>query len=137
MHFLLALLLAATGLPAGTIQVHGADLAWKSSPALPPGAQLAVLEGDPTKSGLFTIRVQFAAGTVVPPHYHPRQERVTVLSGTMKIGFGDAIDRANVTAFAPGDFYVNPPNAHHFVLIDEKTTVQITGEGPWEVRKLE
>jgi len=57
-------------------------------PFLPPGAQLAVLEGDPmASSGDFTIRLKMPDGYKVAPHTHPNRENVTVLSGTLKLGW--------------------------------------------------
>src|SRR6059058_5421060 len=57
---------------------------WKAAPAaLPPGAKMAVLEGDPTKEGPFVVRFQFPEGYHIPPHTHPKTERVTVISGTL------------------------------------------------------
>ena len=44
---------------------------WKAGPAaLPPGAKMAVLEGDPTKEGPFVVRFQFPDGYHVAPHTH-------------------------------------------------------------------
>src|SRR5438046_2335996 len=64
--------------------VHTPDqIKWKEGPAsLPPGAKMAVLEGDPTKEGPFTMRVTLPDGYSVPPHTHPAVEHVTVISGT-------------------------------------------------------
>src|SRR5258706_12608390 len=56
-------------------------------PFLPPGAQLAVLEGDPmASSGDFTIRLKMPDGYKVAPHTHPNRENVTVVSGALKVG---------------------------------------------------
>src|SRR5579864_3021842 len=65
-----------------------ADIKWRAGPpSLPKGALMAVLEGDPTKEGPFVFRVKVPDGYKVPPHTHPKTERVTVLSGTFnKIG---------------------------------------------------
>src|SRR5438094_10501364 len=50
---------------------------WKEGPAaLPPGAKVAVLEGDPTKEGPFVLRLQFTDCYHIPPHTHPKTERV-------------------------------------------------------------
>jgi quercetin dioxygenase-like cupin family protein len=137
MHFLFALLLLAAT-PPGTIQVHAKSIVWKSAPpSMPKGSKIAVIEGDQTKSGIFTLRVKFPAGSLVAPHWHPRPERVTVLSGHVLVGFGDVVDSTATKTFRAGDFYVNPPDAHHFVVIPVETVIQITGEGPWEVRKVE
>src|SRR6266581_9303966 len=60
-------------------------------PFLPVGAQLAVLEGDPmSSSGDFTIRLKMPNGYRIPPHWHPKRENVTVISGSFNVGMGDS-----------------------------------------------
>ena len=133
-----ALLLWLATPPSGTIQVHAKSIHWKTAPpAMPRGAKIAVIEGDQTKSGIFTLRIKFPAGAIVQPHWHPRPERVTVLSGRVMVGFGDVVDTSKTTTFRAGDFYVNQPEAHHFVVVPVETVVQVTGEGPWETHLLE
>src|SRR5438093_1299182 len=80
----------------GTAAIHKPDtLKWQPGPpSLPPGAKVALLEGDPSKPGPFVFRVKFADGTRVMPHTHPRPERVTVISGTLYIGMGEKFDAA-------------------------------------------
>src|SRR5213082_631778 len=73
---------------AATSEQHVAlnpdDLKWGDvPPGLPPGAKMAVLSGDPTKKGLFTVRMQAPAGYKVSPHTHPTAENLTVISGTL------------------------------------------------------
>src|SRR5437016_12650309 len=59
-------------------------------PFLAPGAQFAVLEGDPTAShGDYTVRLKMPDGYRIAPHFHPLRENVTVISGTFKLGMGD------------------------------------------------
>ncbi|HKS22258.1 MAG TPA: cupin domain-containing protein [Thermoanaerobaculia bacterium] len=120
------------------IQVHAKSIVWKQGPpTMPKGARIAVLEGDPSKSGIFTLRIKFPAGAIVGPHWHPRPERVTLLSGRVMVGFGDVVDTSKTKTFHAGDFYVNPPDVHHFVVVPVETVVQVTGEGPWETHLLE
>src|SRR5262245_14461945 len=70
-----------------------AQLKWKPAPAsLPPGAKIAVLEGDPTREGPFVMRLLLPDGYRIPPHVHPRTERLTVISGTFHVGMGDKFD---------------------------------------------
>ena len=133
--FLCALLLFATTPPPGTIQVT--HVVWKDGPpTLPKGSKVAVLEGDPKAAGIFTMRLMIPAGSRVQPHTHPRPERVTIISGEAEVGFGDEFDLKNMTKFHAGDFYVNPPESHHYVYFPRKTVIQITGEGPWEIHFL-
>src|SRR5262245_11510903 len=71
-----------------------ASIEWKPGPAaIPPGAKMAVLEGDPTKEGMFVVRFQFPAGYHIPPHTHPKTERVTVISGALYLATGESLDR--------------------------------------------
>jgi hypothetical protein len=122
--------------PAGHIAVTPDSIKWAAGPAsLPPGAQGAVLEGDPAKPGPFTIRLRVPPNYTIAPHRHPAAERVTVLGGTVCVGFGERVVRENPTCFTPGSFYVNPAEAAHFVWTAEKkgATVQISGVGPWQL----
>lgn len=102
-------------------------------PTMPKGVEMVVLEGDPKAEGMFTIRLKAPAGFSLAPHTHPSDERVTVLDGTVSVGFGNAEDRSSAKAFPAGSFYINPANVAHYVFSDEGATLQITGEGPWRV----
>ena len=61
--------------------------------AIPAGAKMAVLEGDPTKEGPFVVRFQFPEDYHIPPHTHPKTERVTVISGALYLATGELLDR--------------------------------------------
>jgi hypothetical protein len=126
-----------TPLPEGAIQVPGGTGAWVDGPpSLPAGTEMLVLEGHPAEAGMFTIRLRVSAGTRLQPHWHPREERVTVLSGLVRVGFGERFDEQAMTTFGPGSFYVNPPLSRHFVWVVEDTVMQLTGSGPWELHLL-
>ena len=125
---------AAATPPPDTIQVDAAKIVWTDGAAsLPKGTKVAVLEGDPRKPGMFTMRLRVPAGSKIAPHWHPRPERVTILSGLVKVGFGDAWVDDAMHAFEAGGFYVNPPESRHYVAFAEDSVIQITGEGPWEL----
>jgi quercetin dioxygenase-like cupin family protein len=107
---------------------------WVAGPAaLPPGVQMMSIEGDPTKPGPFTARFKTPANYTIPPHWHPRDEHVTVLSGTLYMGTGDALDRAHSTALPAGSYAVMPAKMHHFAYADEPVVIQLHGEGPWGI----
>src|ERR1700730_918268 len=98
---------------------------------LPPGAQLAVLEGDPmASSGDFTIRLKMPDGYKVAPHTHPNRENVTVLSGTLKVGMGDQFDGSKMAAFPAGSFAYMDPSMHHYAAASGETVIQIHGMSP-------
>ena len=100
-------------------------------PFLPPGAQLAVLEGDPmASSGDFTIRLKMPDGYKVAPHTHPNRENVTVLSGTLKVGMGDQFDASKMMSFGAGSFAYLDPSMHHYAMASGETVIQIHGMSP-------
>ncbi len=115
--------------------VHRPDaLAWTDGPAsLPPGAKLAVLEGDPTKPGPFVFRVKVPDGYRIPPHTHPKPERVTVIAGTFHIGMGDTFDAAKGKGMPAGSYGTWPAGMRHFVWVKGETVVQFHGDGPWTI----
>ena len=93
---------------------------------LPPGAEAAVLFGDPSKEGNFVLRLKFPAGYSVAPHMHPVDEVVTVISGTFMMGMGETADRRKAQAFPAGSFFALPPGMAHYVFMQEETVVQIS-----------
>jgi len=119
---------------AGAIQVDVDAVVWKPGPPnMPKGVELSVLEGDPKQAGIFTLRLKAPPGFMLAPHTHPVDERVTVISGSISVGFGARIEKQSARTFRAGAFYVNPPGATHYVFSDQGAVVQITGMGPWKV----
>ncbi|MBI5643748.1 MAG: cupin domain-containing protein [Deltaproteobacteria bacterium] len=111
-----------------------ADLKWaEGPPALPKGAEMVVLEGDPLRPGPFTMRLKFPAGYKIPPHSHPGIERVTVISGTANLGKGETLDMSKGKALPEGSFFLMAPNTNHFAWTDEETVIQIHTRGPWRI----
>lgn len=109
-----------------------AEIKWKDGPAsLPRGAKIAVLEGDPTKEGMFVMRVRVPDGFHIPAHTHPKPERVTVLQGTFKLAMGDNPKLADARSLPAGTYGVWPPGMVHAVWIEGETIVQFHGMGPW------
>jgi ChrR-like protein with cupin domain len=84
---------SATAQEAKAVIVTPDATQWGAAPAmLPAGAKVAVLDGDPTKPGLFTMRLSVPDGYRIPPHFHPVDEHVTVISGKFQVGMGDTFD---------------------------------------------
>ena len=116
--------------PSAPIAFTTESIAWRDAPpSLPKGAKVAVLEGDPTKPGLVTMRLKLPQGAELPLHTHPADERVTVLGGAMKVRVGD-VERV----LPAGSFYVTPKGTKHSFAVDEDTVIQVTVEGPWSVQ---
>lgn len=100
-------------------------------PVVRPGAQFAVLEGDPTaSSGDYTIRLKMPDGFRIAPHFHPQRENVTVISGTFKLGMGDEFEPNKMKAFPVGSFAFLDPDMHHFAMACGETIVQVHGQSP-------
>lgn len=115
--------------------IHKPDgLKWHEGPAsLPPGAQIAVLEGNPTKEGPFVFRVKVPDGYRIPVHTHPKPERVTVIAGTFNIGMGDVFDATKSQAMPAGTYGTWPAGMKHFVSVKGETVIQFHGDGPWTI----
>lgn len=108
------------------------EVTWRSGPpSIPPGAEAAVLHGDPSKEGLFALRLKLPAGYTLPPHTHPKPEIVTVISGTFHLGMGEAIDRDRAKALPAGSFFAFPPGMAHYAFTREETVIQLNSTGPW------
>ena len=119
---------------AAPAQVNPANLRWgPAPPSLPKGARLAVLSGDPSKEGLFTIRLRFPPGYAVPPHSHPSDEIVTVINGQLSLGMGRTMNRRRASSLVQGGFVVAPANMNHYAFTRGGATVQITARGPFQV----
>ena len=131
---LAALLLIASPIAAMAMDEHvvvSADqLKWVAAPpAFPNGAQIAVLSGDPSKEGLYVIRLKAPAGYKVPPHSHPFDEHVTVLSGSLILEMGDKVDEKK-TGLKPGGFGKMPKGVVHYAVFPQETIIQVHGQGP-------
>ena len=100
------------------------------SPAAPPGAQQSLIVGDPTKEAGYVVRAKFPAGYKVPPHTHPNDENVTVISGMFHIGVGDKFDESKGQAIKPGGFVQIPKGMKHFAWTSQETVIQLHGVGP-------
>ena len=100
-------------------------------PALPPGAKLAVLEGNLSEAGPFTMRLRLPDRYRIPPHFHPVTEHVTVLKGTFKVGMGGNFDASAMTPLPTGTFAALEPGTRHFAEAQGETILQLHGIGPW------
>ena len=71
------------------------------------------------------------AGYKIPPHWHPTDENVTVLSGTLGAGMGDKFDRSSGSLLKAGGFVCMPKDVHHYAWAQGPTTIQVHGLAPF------
>ena len=108
------------------------DFQWGPAPAVfPPGAEMAVLQGDPSKSEPFTVRLRMPNGYKIPPHTHPTTENVTVITGTFLAGMGGQFNEATMERLGEGDFVSIPDNHAHYAMARGQTIVQVHAIGPF------
>jgi len=118
----------------GHVMVNSADLKWMDAPpALPKGAKVAVLSGDPSKPGPFALRVMFPDGYKVGAHWHPTYENLVVLEGTLYMGSGEKLDEFKAMALNAGGYSGIPAKSAHFAFAKSKCVFQVNSEGPFEV----
>jgi quercetin dioxygenase-like cupin family protein len=111
-----------------------AEIEWRNGPvSLEAGAEFAVLEGNPSEPGIFTMRIKMPDGFYIAPHFHPQYERVTVVSGAFLLGSGEMLDPDATMRLDPGSYTSMPPGMRHFAFADGETVIQLTSEGPWEI----
>jgi quercetin dioxygenase-like cupin family protein len=114
--------------------VNPGDVTWKDGPpSLPKGSQMSVLYGDPTKDGIFVMRLKFPANYKIPPHTHAVDEVVTVISGEFNLGMGPKFDAAKTKAIKAGGVIAMPPGMQHFAQVSQETVVQLSTRGPWSI----
>lgn len=134
--FSIALLALTTGAPTHGDKNHEVVLpgaiTWVDGPAsLPKGAKMAILEGDPGKEGEFVLRVKLPDGFRIAPHTHPKDERVTVLQGTLFLGMG--MDPKTAKEMPAGSYGRTGAGMVHFGWVKGETILQLHGTGPWAI----
>jgi quercetin dioxygenase-like cupin family protein len=118
------------------MSVRAEDIKWGDAPpTLAKGAQVAVLHGDPSKKGAFTMRLKMPDGYVIAPHWHTLDEQLTIVSGTFKLHMGDTMD-APAEELKEGSYHFLPGKMHHAAEAEGETVVQVHGMGPFDIHYL-
>jgi quercetin dioxygenase-like cupin family protein len=134
-----ALILAALPAASFAADEHTAlrpdALKWGAAPpSLPPGSEVAVLAGDPTKEGsAYVLRVRTPAGYTVPPHTHPADENITVVSGTFHVGMGGKLDTTKGEALPAGGYIHMAKDTPHYAWSPGAAIIQLHGIGPMAI----
>ena len=107
------------------------DIDWKPFAAFPPSVRLAVVVGQPSEAGPYTIRVRVPHGVKLMAHRHLEDRVYTVISGVFYIGLGDQFNPDNLEAYPPGSVVVLPGNTSHFHWAKSSEYItQVTAIGP-------
>ncbi len=118
------------------VSVNAGEIKWGDAPPdLPKGAEMAVLHGDPTKNAAFVLRLKVPAGYKIPPHWHTKDEQLTIISGAFVLHMGDTME-APATTLTAGGFHFLPGKMHHAAETTEATVVQVNGMGPFDIHYL-
>jgi quercetin dioxygenase-like cupin family protein len=134
---IIATILVAAVVPVAAIAQHQHHvtvqpnaLKWLQPAAYAKGAELAVLHGNPTKEGMYVVRLKVPAGYKIPAHTHPNDENVTVLSGSFNIGTGDKLDEEKGELIKAGGYSFVAKGMTHYAWFAEDTVLQLHGMGP-------
>lgn len=107
------------------------EIEWQPYPGYPPSVHSAVVVGQPSEKGPYTIRVKVPRGVKLMPHKHPEDRVYTVISGVFYIGLGEKFDAEKLQAYAPGSVIILPGNTPHFHWAKSGEYIsQVTAIGP-------
>jgi quercetin dioxygenase-like cupin family protein len=114
----------------GFMRIQPEEVQWKDAPGY-KGVQMAVIAGDPSKPGVYVVRVKFSPGVMSRPHFHPDDRYAVVIKGTWWTGTGDTFDPEKTLPVKAGGFMKHPAGGHHFDgAKDEEVILQLIGYGP-------
>lgn len=126
-----ALAAPARGEGIAPVRLAPEEIRLSADTSRPGSMDMATLAGDMGKPGLYAARIRIPGQLRIPPHVHPEDRLVVVLSGTLHIGFGERFDPALMKALPPGSFFVEPAGKPHFAWVQgDDVIVQVSGIGP-------
>jgi quercetin dioxygenase-like cupin family protein len=127
----------ATAQAPGGLRLTPAEIAARAQSAAGAGTsgvatiRTTVLFGDPTKAGLYSLRLTVPPNTRIAAHTHRDERMAVVVAGTWFFGYGRVAHEAALKALPAGSFYTEPAGDAHFAMTkDEPVEIVITGLGP-------
>lgn len=132
---LLPLLLARADEPVPMTRLTPSEIDAMAKPGT--GVKMTAVLGDPAKAGIYSVRVSIPAHTRTPVHTHRDNRAVTVISGTLRVGYGTTYDPKALKELPPGSFYTEPAGQPHYTETQEEPVViLVTGLGPSDTKLL-
>lgn len=99
------------------------------------GIRNKVLFGDPSKRGFYSLLEIIPPGTTIKPHSHSDDHVGTVLSGTLRYGYGNTFNAAALEDLPTGSVFTEPAGQNHFAQTGpDPVVIQYTGVGPLETK---
>jgi hypothetical protein len=118
------------------VTILARDIKWGDAPPdLPKGAKLAVMHGDPSKKDPFSVRLKMPDGYKIPPHWHTKDEQLTILQGDFILHMGDTMT-APAHELGPGSYHFLPSKMHHSAEAKGEVILQLDGMGPFDIHYL-
>jgi anti-sigma factor ChrR (cupin superfamily) len=108
------------------IVLNDIDLKWITDSI---GIKVAVLQGDPSKKGPYTMRIVFPANWKIAPHWHDEIESITILKGTLYVGNGGEFLTERAVQLKEGGFGRMPVGVVHYAFTKEECIAQVHGMG--------
>lgn len=122
----------------GTDTAGAANLQWgPAPPGLPTGARAAVVSGDPTKAGPFTVRLDMPPDYAIRPHHHPTSEELRLIEGTVHLGHGSKWDEKAMKAMTPDHPVVLAAEEPHFLHAASRVVIEVQSTGPFAITYIE
>jgi len=117
--------------PAAVTYTLPDHIPWQAIPGF-PGAERAVMVGDPSKPGFYAVMIKWHPGNHFSrPHFHPHDRFIAVLKGTWWVGSGTKFDPAATVPMPAGAFVTHYGRQVHFDgAKDEEAVLLIVGDGP-------
>jgi uncharacterized cupin superfamily protein len=79
------------------------------------------------------MAAKLPANYKVPPHWHPTDENLVVVSGSLLLGAGDKWNEATMHAVNPGGVAKMPAKVNHSAMTKVETVFHIVAMGPFEI----
>jgi len=112
-----------------------ASISWRE---VWPGVMTSVIAGCPEdEDSPFVVLYRTSVPLEMGTHSHPREERLTVLDGSLELGFGESSADSEMQSLGPGSYAVIPGGVPHRLRYAAGSLVQIHGRGRFETRRLQ